>query len=111
MTILSLATMSLLLFSADPAGKQAMDTLTEDQQQQTMAFSIRAAGHSCEQATELMYSGELNASALYSVRCDSGGEFLVRIMPDADMTARVLTCQQLISMNVNFRCFEPYEAN
>ena len=108
---LSWATLSLLMITTDPAGKQAMDTLTLDQQRQTLAFSIRTAGHSCEQATELMYSGELNASALYSVRCGNGGEFLVRIMPDADMTARVLTCQELITMNVNFRCFETYGAN
>jgi hypothetical protein len=111
MTGLSVAAFSLLLMTTDPAGKLAMDTLTVDQQQQTMAFSIRAAGHNCEQATEILYSGELNGSALYSVRCGSGVEFLVRIMPDADMTSRVLTCQQLITMGVNFRCFETYGAN
>ncbi|GJL96261.1 MAG: hypothetical protein DHS20C06_00780 [Hyphobacterium sp.] len=111
MTSLSWAAFSLLLISSDPVGKQAMDTLTLDQQQQTMAFSIRAAGHDCEQATELVYSGELNASALYSVRCGSGMGYLVRIMPDADMTSRVLTCQELITMGVNFRCFETYGAS
>ena len=111
MLILNLATISLVLMTTDPVGKQAMDALTEDQQQQTMAFSVRAAGHDCEQATELMYSGELNASTLYSVRCGNGDEFLVRIMPDADMTARVLTCPELITMGVNFRCFETYETN